>query len=215
MIQSFIRPFAGVYLIVNLVNGNMYVGSAIASRMPNRFHKHLYGGSGSALVDAAVQKYGLDQFAFILLGTLSPFTSAPESFALWGKGNAELLDLENFYLQLLTPVYNLAPQAGNTYGMQHTAETKALMSANYSKSRREAIGSLNRGKTFSPVTIQRMTDAALARGPMPSETKELVSLNSAKAQLFEISLLDGSLLKDGSTASLPPLVGLLYYVLSL
>jgi hypothetical protein len=74
------------------------------------------------------------------------------------------------------------------------------MSANYSKSRRDAIGSLNRGKTFSPVTIQRMSDAALARGPMSSETKALVSLNSAKAQLFEISLLDGSLLKDGSTS---------------
>jgi tetrahydromethanopterin S-methyltransferase subunit D len=68
--------------------------------MANRFHKHLYGGSGSAIVHAAVQKYGLDQFAFIVLGTLPPFTSA--------EGNAELLDLENFYLQLLTPAYNLA-----------------------------------------------------------------------------------------------------------
>lgn len=36
-IRALIKSLAGVYLIINLVNGNMYVGSAITGRMPVRF----------------------------------------------------------------------------------------------------------------------------------------------------------------------------------
>lgn len=61
-VSQFVKPLAGVYLIINLINGNIYVGSATSGRMGNRFHKHLYGLSGSKLVAAAVQKYGLQNF---------------------------------------------------------------------------------------------------------------------------------------------------------
>lgn len=57
---NYIKPLAGVYIIVNLVNGNSYVGSAITGRMPNRFRNHLYRLNGSKLVAAAVLKYGLN-----------------------------------------------------------------------------------------------------------------------------------------------------------
>jgi len=65
-VNSAIKPLAGVYVIINLVNGNTYVGSAITGRRPNRFHKHLFGLSGSKLVAAAVRKYGLNDFAFVV-----------------------------------------------------------------------------------------------------------------------------------------------------
>ena len=181
-----------MYLIVNLVNGKTYVGSAIMSRIGNRFQKHLFGGSGSALVFLAVQKYGLGKFAFILIDTVPSFNSV--------EGNAELLALENKYIQLLTPSYNIAPVAGNTFAMVHTEETKAFMKANYSLAHRETIGALNRGKTFSPETIGLMTAAAMQRAPMTPESRALVSLNSARAELFEVSLLDGNPLSNGCTS---------------
>jgi group I intron endonuclease len=84
-VQSFVRPLAGVYLIVNLVNGKMYVGSAITARLGNRLHRHLYGASGSPLLAAAVRKYGLDLFAFVLLLTIPGVVSQED--------NAELLEL--------------------------------------------------------------------------------------------------------------------------
>lgn len=62
-ISQLIKPLAGTYIILNLINGYIYIGSAITGRMPNRFYKHLYGFSGNKLVVAAVKKYGLQNFA--------------------------------------------------------------------------------------------------------------------------------------------------------
>lgn len=84
--------------------------------------------------------------------------------------------------------------------MVHTEKAKAHMKDIYSDARREAIGALNRGKTFSPETIARLSAAALLRAPMTPETKALVSLNSAKAELFEVRLLDGSSLTNECTS---------------
>ena len=122
-------------MIINLVNGNTYIGSAITGRMPIRFYKHLFGLQGSKVVSAAVQKYGLENFAFVILDTL-PNVVIQED-------NQALLEMEDHYIQQLLPYYNIAPQAGNTFGVTHTEETKLKMRINYSSERREAIGNLN------------------------------------------------------------------------
>lgn len=87
---------------------------------------------------------------------------------------------------------------GNTAGVLHTEETKTLMRANYSDERRAAVGALNRGKQFSPE--EKMRISALNRKPLSKESRELVSLNSAKALLFNVSMLDGSLLTNDATS---------------
>jgi hypothetical protein len=48
MVYSEIKYFAGIYLIINLVNGKMCVGSGTVGRIPipMRFHKHLFSGQG-------------------------------------------------------------------------------------------------------------------------------------------------------------------------
>ncbi|TPG03834.1 hypothetical protein EAH88_19360, partial [Rhodanobacter glycinis] len=74
--------------------------------------------------------------------------------------------------------------------------TKALMKANYSSERREAIGSLNRGKNLSPETIELMRKAALNREEMSAETRAKVSANSGSAQLFDISSVSGEEFKS-------------------
>lgn len=65
-----LQPFAGVYTIVNLVNGKCYVGSAITGNLYNRFNSHLYSFRGSRLLAKSVQKYGRDNFAFVLVETI-------------------------------------------------------------------------------------------------------------------------------------------------
>ena len=189
-VSAYLKPLAGIYLIINLVNGKMYVGSAITGRMPMRFHKHLYGLQGSKLVAAAVQKYGLSNFAFVVLDTVPSVVTSED--------NKVLLEMENHYLQLLLPEYNIVPQAGNTYGVTHTEATKLQMRVNYSSERREAIGSLNRGKKLSPATVERIRGAALARPPVSSDTRANVSANSAVANLYLISRVDNAVLPDGS-----------------
>jgi group I intron endonuclease len=176
-----IKPLAGVYMILNLVTGDIYIGSAITGKMPNRFHKHLFGFSGNQILAAAVQKYGLSNFAFIVLETLPNVVSKEE--------NKDLLTLEDKYLNTLKPIYNIAPIAGNTLGVKHSDETRAKMKLNYSSERREAIGALNRGKTFSDSTIKLMRLKALARGPHSEETLAKISVNSTTANLYSITLL--------------------------
>lgn len=179
-----VRTLSGVYAIVNLVNGSIYVGSAVTGNLGNRFHKHLFGLSGSVPVRAAVSKYGLPNFAFILLDTLEG--------EITQETNSDLLKLEDHYISLLQPIYNIALKSGNTFGVKHTESTKAHLRANYSIERRETIGALNRGKTFSPITLARLTAAALAREPFTEATRAAISVNSAKAQLYEVSLVDAS-----------------------
>lgn len=176
-----IKPLAGVYMILNLVTGDIYIGSAITGKMSNRFHKHLFGFSGNRIVAAAVQKYGLSNFAFIVLETLPNVVSKEE--------NKDLLSLEDKYLNTLKPIYNIAPIAGNTLGVKHSDATRAKMKLNYSSERREAIGALNRGKTFSDSTIKLMRLKALARGPHSEETLAKISVNSTTANLYSITLL--------------------------
>lgn len=170
-------------MIVNLITGHTYVGSAITGRMNVRFHKHLYGGSGSKRVFQAVQKYGLSNFAFVVLDTIPSVVTQDD--------NTALLAIENKYIQLIKPEYNLAPEAGNTFGYMHSEEDKARMKANYSQERREMIGSLNRGSKLSPATIELIRQAAVKRGPMTEETRAVVSANSTVAQLYEVSWPNG------------------------
>lgn len=172
-VQTALKSYAGVYVILNLVNGNTYVGSAITGRMGNRFHKHLFANSGNKLVYSAVQKYGLNNFAFIVADTINNVVTQEE--------NRELLDMEDSYIQRLQPEYNIAPTAGNTFGVKHTEQTKEMMRLNYSSERRESIGALNRGKNLSPATIEKIREAAIKRGPLSVESRARVSANSGVA----------------------------------
>jgi group I intron endonuclease len=181
---SYLKPFSGVYLIVNLINGNCYVGSAITGRLHRRLHSHLFGLSGNKHLANAVKKYGLDNFAFILLETIPGNIDS--------NRNKDLLALENKYIKSLTPKYNKSPNAGNTLGYTHKPTTILKMKNNYSEERRNRIGELNRGKNLSIATRTILSQKALARSPVTSETRSLISANSAKARSYIISKLDNS-----------------------
>lgn len=167
-VQKDVKPLAGIYFILNLVNGKIYLSSACSGRMSNppAGHKHLYGFNGNKPVANAVKKYGLHNFAFIVLETLA------SQGVVTQKDNLILLEMENLYIKQLAPDYNIAPQAGNSFGYKHTEETKLNMKENYSYERRERIGSLNRGKRLSPETVVQMRESALSRKPMSEETRK-------------------------------------------
>lgn len=156
--------------------------------MAIRFHKHLFSGAGNRNVWAAVQLHGLSNFAFLVVGSIPQVVSNDD--------NRDLLNMEDSYITALLPVYNVAPQAGNTFGYKHSDEVKAQMRVNYSSERREAIGALNRGKSFSDSTIEKIREAALNRSPMSDATRDKVSSNSAKAELFGVSRVDGASFTD-------------------
>ena len=75
-----------------------------------RFRGHLYlGGGGSKIVNKAVLKYGLNNFAFIVLETV------PDSLR---NDKKAILNLEQKYLDQLNPAYNIVKIAGSVLNLK-------------------------------------------------------------------------------------------------
>lgn len=119
---------SGIYLILNKVTLDYYVGSASTNKFYVRFSNHLFNFHGSRIVKAAVRKYKISEFAFIIL-ELFPETVTKEN-------NKKLLDLEDFYLKSLLPNYNILTEAGSSFGYKHTEITRIKMKSDYSIERR-------------------------------------------------------------------------------
>jgi len=153
-------------MIVNNTTKDYYIGSASTNRFFARFSNHLIYFRGSKIVKLAVKKYNLKNFSFIILD-LYPNIVTQEN-------NKELLDLEDKYLKLLVPNYNILTEAGSSFGYKHTEMDRQKMSDLYSDARRERIGNLNKGKKFSIETIEKMREKALNRPSMSDITKKNV-----------------------------------------
>jgi len=158
------KGLSGIYMIINKITKDYYIGSAATNRFYARFSNHLIYYRGSKIVKLSVKKYDLSNFAFIIL-ELYPNIVTKEN-------NKELLDLEDKYLKLLLPNYNILTEAGSSFGYKHTEVDRQKMKYLYSDTRREMIGSLNRGKKLSSETIEKIREKALNRPPMSDETKK-------------------------------------------
>ena len=114
-IKETLNSISGVYICINLVNGKMYVGSASLARMYRRFRVHLYlAKGGSLIVNRAVKKYGVENFAFIVIETVSADKL---------KCKNTLISIEQKYIDLLQPTYNIVKIAG----LKVSQETRDLM----------------------------------------------------------------------------------------
>lgn len=95
------KGLSGVYMIINKTTKDYYIGSASTNRFQARFCNHLIYFTGSKIVKLAIKKYDLKNFAT-------------------KENNKELLDLEDKYLKLLVPNYNILTEAGSSFGYKHT-----------------------------------------------------------------------------------------------
>ena len=101
------RGLSGIYMIVNKITRDYYIGSAATNRLYIRFSNHLIYFRGNKIVKSAVKKYNLENFAFLVL-ELYPNVVTKEN-------NKELIDLEDKYLKLLLPNYNILTEAGSNF----------------------------------------------------------------------------------------------------
>ena len=107
------RIRAGVYQIVNEVNGKSYIGSSID--IDHRWSEHRHGFKRPSApyrsnIHSAVRKYGIENFTFIVLEECEPIKEV-------------LLEREQHYIDTLKPEYNLLPKAGSRLGSKASAET--------------------------------------------------------------------------------------------
>lgn len=171
-ILSETKGLSGVYLILNKVTLDYYIGSASTGRFFARLSNHLMYFRGSKVVKFAVRKYKLSNFAFLILELFPEIVNK--------ENNKKLIDREDFYLKTLLPNYNILTEAGSSFGYKHTEIDRIKMKTNYSLERRIKIGNLNKGKNLSTETRTKMREKALSRDRTKLKLSEKSLLNMTK-----------------------------------
>jgi group I intron endonuclease len=106
----------GIYRIVNLVNGKIYVGSA-AREFAHRWRRHKHDLKKAIHANKKLQnawnKYGEAAFNFEVIEIVEP---------------ASCVAREQYWMDLLKPEYNLSPTAGSCLGIKRSEECKTKQS---------------------------------------------------------------------------------------
>jgi group I intron endonuclease len=108
-----IKDKGGIYMFFNLINGNCYIGSSI--NLARRFRIHLNSVNSVKLpLPLAINKYGPNNFVFLILQYCDKIEDV-------------CLGLEQHYLDLYKPKYNLLKIAGSSQGFKYSPETIAKL----------------------------------------------------------------------------------------
>jgi group I intron endonuclease len=138
---------SGIYAIINIVNGNKYIGSTID--IQDRWNDHIEllnkNKHHSPHLQNAWNKYGSEAFKFEILEICDGIKEL-------------LLEREQFYIDNMKPVYNISPTAGSSLGIKRSDETRTKLSESH------------RGKKLSDETKAKMSEAQKGR-KVSAETK--------------------------------------------
>jgi excinuclease UvrABC nuclease subunit len=100
-----------IYRWVNKLNNDSYVGSSIDLTNRLRLYyniKHLTYKSGNSRINKALLKYGYENFKLEILEYCN---------------KESVIIREQYYLDLLSPKYNILKIAGSSLGFKHSPET--------------------------------------------------------------------------------------------
>jgi group I intron endonuclease len=165
---------AGIYLILNKVTKDFYIGSATTDKLYSKFYKHLISLDGSKVIKKAVRKYGIDNFGFIVLDLF------PEQVNK--ENNKMLLDIEDYYLKCLLPNYNILPEAGYNFGYDPTELDRKLMKPNARK-----LEILSRLKIYytNSIILDRIRNHALTNMADLYQSLESNNLSNVKDKTYK------------------------------
>lgn len=140
---------SGIYKIINVINNECYVGSAV--NFHRRFGAHRRGlnknSHANRHLQSAWNKYGENNFKFVIIEEVLE--------------KALLIKREQFYLDIIKPEYNESPTAGSLLGFTHSQETrekisKGMMGIKRSARTRKKMSDAKKGVPRSPETIEKM-----------------------------------------------------------
>ena len=120
-----LRKKIGIYKITNLVNNKCYVGSSVDVYQRGCMYRHLLKRKKlhNKHLQSAFEKYGFENFNFELLHECPKNTSIDE-----------LHQLEQFYINSISPKYNKRTIVDTNHLLSHSTETKNRISETLKKS---------------------------------------------------------------------------------
>lgn len=178
---------SGIYLIKNIANNKIYIGSAINIHRRWKEHKLQLkeGKHHSYHLQSAWNTYGEQSFKFEILEEVS--------------NPQHLLAYEQVYLDYYKSYekekgYNICKVAGSHYGLKRSEETKQKMSEAKKKIRetlngrkqteetKQKLREINKGKTFSKETRKKISEAN--KGHIVSEETRKKLSEAGKNRIF-------------------------------
>lgn len=149
---------SGVYIIENTQNKKLYVGSSmdLKQRRDNHSTKLKHGGHINKHLQASYNKYGKDCFLFKIIEELD------------NPSKEFLLEREQYWIDKLTPEYNILKTAGSTLGFKHSKETKEKISNSTIGVKKSKEHSINislgqKGRKLSEEHKQKLSESAKTR----------------------------------------------------
>jgi len=109
-------------------------------------------------------KYGIDSFEFYILELIH---------------NDKLIEREQYYINLMKPIFNICKIAGNTLGYKHTEEMKKEFSINR-KGNKNSLG-----RKLSDKTKKKISDKAKLRGLHPAFMEASKKANTGRKHTIE------------------------------
>jgi group I intron endonuclease len=152
---------SGVYQIRNMVNGRLYVGSAVRIWSRWTIHRRQLnrGTHHSVVLQRAWNKYGEDSFDFSVLEFCD---------------SDRLIEVEQSFIDGLSPDYNIAPRAGSQLGYKHSEEARRRMS----QSRPKDFSPMT-GKRHAEETKKRISESRKGKGGGPRSPERLAKISAA------------------------------------
>lgn len=118
---------SGVYMWTNMVNGKIYVGSSVdlSKRLRNYFNiSYLSDLKDIMIIYKALLAHGFDNFKLEILEYCN---------------SSQLIEREQYYIDLLKPEYNILKVARSSLGVKRSIETKAKIRAGALSRSEEAL----------------------------------------------------------------------------
>jgi group I intron endonuclease len=143
--KAALKGRSGVYCIICLITGAVYVGSSI--NLAERLNDHIIEGNTNVRLQNAITKYGLEHFVFIVVEFVEPDSSS----CLSEEAKVYLLSREQFYLDCVFKLpknlrYNISKVAEASFsGLNHLPETRVKMSE-----AKTGVNNPMSGKSHSP-----------------------------------------------------------------
>jgi len=166
---------SGIYLIKNIINNKVYIGSAVNIDRRWEQHKKLLkkGKHHSCHLQLAWNKYGEQNFKFEILEEVS--------------NPLHLISYEQVYLDYHKSYedergYNICKVAGSTYGLRHTEEAKQKMreastgrTVKHSEETKQKIREASTGRKHSEETKDKLREAS--KNKSQEEKRRLKEVN--------------------------------------
>lgn len=146
-----VKNKSGIYIIINKISKNFYIGSAHYNKLYTRMRSHLFNFSGNKMIFKSVKKYGVNNFIYGILEyvDINPIIK---------NNTKKLYILETSYISLLVPKYNILTEACSALIYKHNEETLYNMKTLFIKERRELLKQLQtNSKNLNIITIVNKT----------------------------------------------------------